>query len=193
MASIKQEAHDNATPTGKRPAGNARADHNNLHDDDFGSQWHPDWEGSGARNNELPEAKRRRLQQISQLYHSLRGAVFGAIEARERKEEHERAISLQIAQQFPVQWPDEQLPASRPFTDKPKELELKAASSQELQEQGPLHAKTLTPTQSPRKGSACRSHDVQIHHRYARGAMVHDTHRQYCEKTRAVRHVQSVS
>jgi hypothetical protein len=66
--------------------------------------WHPEWTATGSEQRSERSAKHQRLLRMSELYQSLRDAVFVALEAQEVKDQVERAKSLDIAIRHPLKW-----------------------------------------------------------------------------------------
>ena len=65
--------------------------------------WHPQWTATGPEQRCEGSAKHQRLLRMSELYQSLRDAVFVALEAQELKDKVERAKSLDISIRHPLQ------------------------------------------------------------------------------------------
>jgi hypothetical protein len=91
----------------KRTQSHELAGHSNKRSRDYEASadalaWHPEWITTGQEHSERP-AKHQRLLRMSELYQSMRDAVFVALEARELKDQEERAKSLDIALRHPLQ------------------------------------------------------------------------------------------
>ena len=64
--------------------------------------WHPEWTAKDPKQRSERSAEHQRLLRMSELYQSLRDAVFVALEAQELKDKVERAKSLDIAIRHPL-------------------------------------------------------------------------------------------
>jgi hypothetical protein len=132
----------------KRTQSHELAGHSNKRSRDYEASadalaWHPEWITTGQEHSERP-AKHQRLLRMSELYQSLRDAVLVALEARELKDQEERAKSLDIALRHPLKC-EEQVAqmSSSPASPEPTRL------SPTLQDTASAKA---TPAISPQKG-----------------------------------------
>ena len=85
----------------------ALAGHSNKRSRDYEASadalaWHPEWITTGQEHSSERPAKHQRLLRMSELYQSMRNAVFAALETREHKDQEERAKSLDIALRHPL-------------------------------------------------------------------------------------------
>jgi len=64
-------------------------------------EWTPNWDNASG-SKRVPVAKRKRLQQMSELYRTLRESVLAAVEDRRRRDAEECARSLEIARRHPL-------------------------------------------------------------------------------------------
>jgi len=97
-------------------------------------------------------AKRERLYLMSELYHTLREAVFVALETRERKEKIELAKSLDLAKRHPLKWHDERVATP----------ELTPENSTFGHDFDDVTSTKATPTQSFMKQQACFLPDLSL-------------------------------
>ena len=140
---------DSASTSAKRTQSYALAGHSNKRSRDYEASadalaWHPEWITTGQEHSSERPAKHQRLLRMSELYQSLRDAVFVALEARVLKDQVERAKSLDIALRHPLKC-EEQVGqmSSSPASPEPARL------SPTLQDTASAKA---TPALSPQKG-----------------------------------------
>jgi len=140
---------DRESTGAKRTQSYALAGHSNKRSRDYEAPadalaWHPEWITMGQEHSSERPAKHQRLLRMSELYQSLRDAVFVALEARELKDQVERAKSLDIALRHPLKC-EEQVGqmSSSPASPEPARL------SPTLQDTASAKA---TPAISPQKG-----------------------------------------
>jgi hypothetical protein len=133
----------------KRTQSHQPARHGNKRSRDYEASadalaWHPEWITTVQEYSSEQPAKHQRLLRMSKLYQSLRSAVFMALEARELKDQEERAKSLDIALRHPLKC-EEQVAqmSSSPASPEPTRL------SPTLQDTASAKA---TPALSPQKG-----------------------------------------
>ena len=122
--------------------------------------WHPGWKASVAQG-EMPPAKRHRLMQMSQLYESLHGAVFAAMEARARRDDQERATSLEIALKFPLV-PVDPRTASPTATPESVSDRVNISPSPSTRTEGAKHTPCLSPSKSHQNLPLLQLNDVEL-------------------------------